>query len=162
MYFRALRAVVLAAPIVGALAPPAVAQQDAADGLAVWKRAPCQECHGTFADGRKDDPGGSEFPDGPDLRRTRLDRSAVLETVRCGRPGTDMPSFAAGAYAESSCYGLPPGPVPADVAQLTELSPRDIEALVDWLFAAIIGKGPATRAECIAYFGNALFCTEFR
>ena len=158
----AARAALLAAACAVAPAMPVAAQGDAPEGLAVWKRAPCKECHGTFADGRKDDPGGSEFPDGPNLRRTRLDRAAVLETVRCGRPGTDMPSFVAGAYTESLCYGLPPGPVPDNVAQLTALSPRDVEALVDWLFAEIVGRGPATRAECIAYFGNARFCTGFR
>jgi hypothetical protein len=34
------------------------------------------------------------------------------------------------------------------------LQPREIEAVTDFLFAKVIGKGPMDRAKCIEYWGS--------
>lgn len=131
-------------------------------GVEAWRAAPCDACHGPFADGIKDDPGGSEFPDGPNLRRSHLDRDEVLETVRCGRPGKGMPAFDPAAYTASPCYGLPLGPRPPRVSVYVALDPEQILAVVDYLFANIIGKGPATWQECVTYYGRDDLCEAYR
>jgi mono/diheme cytochrome c family protein len=141
--------------IVGAvaLASPAAAQEEAVtQGLAVWKRAGCAACHGTFAQGG----GGGEQPAGPSLRDNRaLTAEIVNEVVRCGRPGSQMPYFLAGAYTEVACYGLPVGPPPAGTQRSTALPAADVEKLVAYLSGRILGKGNTiSRAECGLYYGD--------
>jgi hypothetical protein len=42
------------------------------------------------------------------------------------------------------------------------LQPREIELLVSFLFAKVVGKGPMDRAACIEYWGSeADACKEF-
>lgn len=107
-----------------------------AAGEDAWDKAGCFECHGTSGEGG---PGG-EFPAGPSLRATRLDRAALAETISCGRPGTPMPAWLERAYTERPCYGLPKGPPPAGVVLTPVLSADEIQALLDYLMAKIIGK----------------------
>jgi mono/diheme cytochrome c family protein len=107
-----------------------------AAGEDAWDKAGCFECHGTSGEGG---PGG-EFPAGPSLRATRLDRAALAETISCGRPGTPMPAWLERAYIERPCYGLPKGPAPAGVALTPVLSADEIAALLDYLMAKIIGR----------------------
>src|SRR5215467_6228939 len=75
------------------LAFPAFAfAQDAAllaAGEAAWDKAGCLQCHGAAGEGGA----GGEFPAGPSLRKTRLDRAALVEAISCGLPGTQMPSW---------------------------------------------------------------------
>jgi len=132
--------------IIAAAAPPALAAsasaQDAARlaaGEAAWDKAGCIQCHGASGEGGA----GAEFPAGPSLRTTRLDRASLAETIACGLPGTPMPAWLDGAYTERPCYGFPLGPAPdgADGVVLTPvLSDADIQALVDYLMAKFIGK----------------------
>src|SRR5258708_39311807 len=85
--------------------------QDAARlaaGEAAWDKAGCLQCHGSAGEGG----GGGEFPAGPSLRKTRLDRPALIEAVSCGLPGTQMPRWVHGAYTQRPCYGVAPGPAP--------------------------------------------------
>jgi mono/diheme cytochrome c family protein len=113
--------------------------QDAARlaaGEAVWDKAGCLQCHGATGGGG----GGGEFPEGPSLRKSLLDRMMLAETIRCGRPGTEMPSWLDGAYLEISCYGLPKGPAPAGTVLTPVLSADEIAALTDFLLAKIVGK----------------------
>jgi len=114
---------------------PAWAQDGArvAAGEEAWDKAGCFECHGASGEGGD----GGEFPAGPSLRATRLDRATLLETISCGRPGTPMPAWLDGAYAQSACYGL--SKRPADVVQTPVLSADEIAALVDYLMAKIVG-----------------------
>ena len=84
-----------------ALPTPSLAQ----DGGPLWGRGGCGGCHGPLAGGG-DDPAE---PEGPNLRRSRLDRDLMLETIACGRPGTEMPFNLEGAYTEIECYGIPVG-----------------------------------------------------
>jgi hypothetical protein len=42
------------------------------------------------------------------------------------------------------------------------LQPREIEAIADFMFAKVIGKGPMDRAKCIDYLGSEVeACSEF-
>jgi mono/diheme cytochrome c family protein len=120
-----------------AASTPAFAQDAArlAAGEDAWGKAECFECHGTSGEGGS----GGEFPAGPSLRNTRLDRAALAETISCGRPGTAMPAWLDGAYVERACYGLPKRPAPAGVVLTPVLSADEIAALVDYLMAEIVG-----------------------
>jgi mono/diheme cytochrome c family protein len=108
----------------------------AAAGENAWDKAGCLQCHGASGEGGD----GGEFPAGPSLRKTRLDRAALAETISCGLPGTQMPAWLDGAYTERSCYGFPAGPPPAEVTATPVLSAGEIEALVDYLMAKIVGR----------------------
>jgi mono/diheme cytochrome c family protein len=108
----------------------------AAAGENAWDKAGCLQCHGASGEGGD----GGEFPAGPSLRKTRLDRAALAETISCGLPGTQMPAWLDGAYTRRSCYGFPAGPPPAEVTATPVLSAGEIEALVDYLMAKIVGR----------------------
>ncbi len=121
-------------------------------GLEAWKTAGCADCHGSFADG---DRARDEAPTGANLRTTRLDTAALTQTIRCGRPNADMPKFDEDAYTKRGCYGQPPGPVPDGLYPTPRaLSPAEIDAVVAYLQARIIGRGKITPEECAAYFGE--------
>jgi mono/diheme cytochrome c family protein len=117
---------------------PALAQDVAriADGEAGWDKAGCLQCHGASGEGGT----GGEFPAGPSLRATRLDRSTLVDTISCGRPGSEMPAWLDGAYTEVACYGIPKGPAPAGLELRRVLSADEIEALADYLLAKVVGK----------------------
>lgn len=141
-------------------AAPAAAQDAADAGMKAWQGAPCLTCHGVFAQGG----GGGEQPAGPSLRQTSLDRAAIVETISCGRPGTQMPYFHDGAYTQTACWGLPTGAVPADVVLGGAIAAAQIEQIADYLMARIVGKGAITREECGVYYANPNHarCTTYR
>jgi|HubBroStandDraft_6_1064221.scaffolds.fasta_scaffold108577_3 mono/diheme cytochrome c family protein len=135
--FRMVMPLLLAAASV-ALAPSAPVAQDAARiaaGEEAWNKAGCPPCHGADGEGGT----GGEFPAGPSLRKTRLDRAALTETISCGLPGTEMPAWLDGAYTKRPCYGFSAGP-PDGTTLTPVLSADEIEALVDYLMAKIVGK----------------------
>ena len=107
-----------------------------AAGENAWDKAGCLQCHGASGQGGD----GGEFPAGPSLQKTRLDRAALVETISCGLPGTQMPAWLDDAYTKRSCYGFPIGPAPAEVTATPVLSGGEIEALVDYLMAKIVGR----------------------
>jgi hypothetical protein len=129
-------------------------------GVAAWEVGGCRSCHGAFAEGGE----GGEQPAGPNLRRTRLDRDQLVETISCGRPGTQMPALLEGAYTEVACYGMPVGEVPAGTTQRDALTQGQVEALADFLIAHIAGKRAVTREECGWFYRdpNHAACAEFR
>jgi len=95
-----------------ALAPSASFAQDAARiavGEEAWNKAGCPPCHGADGEGGT----GGEFPAGPSLRKTRLDRGTLRETISCGLPGTEMPAWLDGAYTQRPCTASPPDRRPA-------------------------------------------------
>jgi hypothetical protein len=51
-----------------------------------------------------------------------------------------MPAWLDGAYTKRSCYGFPLGPAPAEITATPVLSAGEIEALVDYLMAKIVGR----------------------
>ena len=134
----ALGAITLLALILLALMPSTQAQDAArlAAGEAAWNKAGCLQCHGSAGEGGS----GGEFPAGPSLRTTQLNRVMLVDTIGCGRPGTQMPGWLDGAYTEISCYGLPKGPPPAGLDLTPVLSGDEVDALVDYMMAKMIGK----------------------
>jgi mono/diheme cytochrome c family protein len=112
--------------------------QDAARlaaGEEAWDKAGCLQCHGSTGEGGA----GGEFPAGPSLRQTRLDRAALIETISCGLPGTQMPGWLDAAYTQRSCYGFT-GPAPDGTTLTPVLSAGEVEALVEYLLAKIVGR----------------------
>ena len=129
-------------------------------GLTVWKTAGCPDCHGPFADGDKQ---RDEAPTGANLRQTRLDDATIAETVRCGRPGAGMPRFGEDAYTPRGCYGQAAGPVPDNLYPAARsLSAQEIDAVVTYLRARIVGKRAVTPQECAAYYEEnaSSFCDD--
>jgi cbb3-type cytochrome c oxidase subunit III len=137
---------------------------DIAEGMRLYRqKGDCQACHGWAADGRKMD---TQMPDGANLRTTRLNRSELVTAIKCGRPGRGMPAFDRLAYSDGRCNDIKQ----ADLKRLgltlhdpaATLQPREIEFLVDFLLAKVVGKGPMDRAKCIDYWGaDVEACSEF-
>jgi mono/diheme cytochrome c family protein len=150
----------LAAAIAMALSTPAFPQDEAQviAGLDAWKKAACANCHGAFANGVRQ---VEKMPNGANLRETMLDRAGLVEITRCGIPGAEMPAHDAGAFTENECYGIL-GEMPEGVAQAKPLSLEEIEALVDYLMARVVGGGPITREECELYYPNPAKCRSYR
>src|SRR5712672_1689591 len=165
LFHEAIRIVfvawLLAAPAAQAQVPDAA---DVAEGMRLFlQKGNCQACHGWAADGRKMD---SQMPDGSNLRETRLDRSTLVLTIKCGRPGRSMPAFDRLAYSDARCYGMKLADLKSRELRLPDppatLQPREVELLADFLFAKIIGKGPMNRAKCKEYWGAEVeACGEF-
>jgi mono/diheme cytochrome c family protein len=110
-------------------------------GLAAWRNSGCADCHGAFANGEKE---RDESPTGADLRRARLNADELKLAIRCGRPGTGMPSFEEGARGCSGGSGDYPAPA--------KLSAEQIDNVVAYLQARIVGKGKITKQECLLYY----------
>ncbi len=121
--------------LIAAVASASAQETILAAGEAAWDKAGCLQCHGASGEGGS----GGEFPAGPSLRTTRLDRAALVEAISCGLPGTPMPSWLDGAYTKRSCYGFPLGPAPAEITATPVLSTGEVEALVDFLAARFVG-----------------------
>jgi mono/diheme cytochrome c family protein len=147
-----------------ALAVPAQAQSEATvkAGLEIWKTSGCSDCHGPFADGDKE---RDEAPTGANLRTSRLDAAALKQTISCGRPGADMPSFDAGAYTVGACAGRPLGAAPDNLYPAPRtLSPAEIDTLIVYLQARVIGRDSISRADCLYYYYDAAssMCDDFK
>src|SRR4030081_3624885 len=131
-------AILLAVPL---LCADLACAQDMSFGQRLYQaKADCQFCHGGNGDGRGDprSPGKA-----PDLHQIRLDREQLIEVIRCGRPGSQMPHFDKYAYEAKECYGLsaaelgqqiPPDP------HSTSLTKREVEALADYILTTYKGK----------------------
>jgi len=122
-------------------------------GVTTWRNSGCADCHGAFADGEKQ---RDESPTGANLRTTRLDGAALKQTISCGRPGTGMPAFDEGAYKVRACNGQALGPPPSDLYPAPRtLTPDEIDAVVTYLQARIVGKGRTiTKQECLFYYAD--------
>ena len=159
-------AILLATLLLCASLPARAQSPDAADlkdGLRLFsQKGNCQACHGWAGDGRKMD---SQMPDGANLRESKLDRDRLIATIKCGRPGRDMPAFDKFAYSDGRC-GLKQADLKAQGLTLTDppapLQPREIALLADFLLARIVGQGPMDHAKCVAFFGADVdACSEF-
>ncbi len=148
-----------AAPLlaIGLLAQATAAHTQSDDrvkaGLMTWRSSGCADCHGAFADGDKQ---RDEAPTGANLRTTRLDAAALKQTISCGRPGTGMPAFDEGAYKVRACSGQALGPPPSDLYPTPRtLTPDEIDSVVVYLQARVIGKGRTiTKQECLFYYSD--------
>jgi len=129
---------------------------DVAEGMRLFHHeADCQACHGWAGDGRKVD---NQMPNGADLRASMLDRATLITTIKCGRPGAEMPAFDKFAYSDGRCFGLKQADLKARNLTLFDppatLQPREIETLVDFLYAKVIGKGPMDRAKYAEFWAS--------
>jgi len=131
--------------------PATVAQDKVKAGLEVWKKSGCSDCHGAFANGEKE---RDESPTGANLRTARLDAAELKVVISCGKPGgAGMPAFDEGAYKVRACYGRPLGAAPDNLYPSgVTLTPADIDAVIAYLQARIIGRGRITKQECLAYY----------
>lgn len=139
------------ASLVAAAALIAVSQPAAAQGFKLdpnlaplgeqlWNEtAPCRNCHGSAANGVHDVP---QEPDGPNLHLTQLTPEMMVEVIRCGRPGTEMPYFDAGAYTDKRCYDLTAADLGNRVPKIgaPQLNARQLSGLVSFIFERFVGK----------------------
>ena len=130
-------------------------------GLRLWHESACADCHGPFADGNRED---EDWPVGANLRITRLDAGGLQLAISCGRAGAGMPAFDEGAYTVRACYGRPLGGAPDNLHPSgRKLSPNEIDTVIAYLQARIIGRGQITREECLTYYENqADFCEDYK
>jgi mono/diheme cytochrome c family protein len=126
------------------------APSDVAAGQKLF-RANCAGCHKWHGGG-----GGGYGGDALSLRKTKLDRAAIIETIGCGRPGTGMPYHLRDAYENGACYGLKENDVANGMALAANnfLRPTEIAAIADYVIANIKGRGEPNYAECVAFFGT--------
>src|SRR5947207_7824879 len=125
------------------------------------EKADCAYCHGWAGDGA----GAPQSPGGANLRTSQLARDQLITVISCGIPGTAMPHFDDGAYTDTRCYGMTEAELGSRTPPFppsTTLVKREIEILVDYLQAKIIGRGPITREECTENFGErARSCNDY-
>lgn len=131
-------ALCLAMGVVWAVPTPTSAQEaeQIELGRAAWNKASCADCHGVTGGGG----GNPDFPVGPSLRSTALDRATLVEVIGCGLPGSQMPAWLKGAYTEVECFGMPLGSPPPGTAMRSLLDSTEVEALVDFLEAEIVQR----------------------
>jgi mono/diheme cytochrome c family protein len=120
-------------------------------GKEIYKvKANCQFCHKWDASGDTG-YGGVALS----LRKTALNREQFAEVIKCGRPGTGMPYHDQYAYTDKRCYGVTREEVGKDLPLLGEsLSPREIDAVVKYLFAKAVGRGESTYEDCVDFWGT--------
>ncbi len=140
----------------------AAALADAEAGKRVWNQtAGCVRCHGWAGDGTAEGPG---FPAGANLRKVVLDATALKEIIRCGVPGSGMPSFSRNAYGTMACFGMTAAQVGQQKPPAGEVSLADtqVDNLVAYLLAKVMNRGAVTKEVCIDYYGptNA-FCNRY-
>ena len=131
-----LRLYMLALAASVGLGVPVMAQDSSglAAGQNAWNRAGCYNCHGSRAQGGD----GGDYPVGPALTTTVLDKATMMMIVSCGLPGTPMPAWLQGAYTKVECYGIPLGLAPAGMTVPAILTAGEIKALVDYVFATFV------------------------
>jgi mono/diheme cytochrome c family protein len=121
-------------------------------GKEIFKsKAVCQYCHKWDASGDQG-YGGNALS----LRVTQLTPEQLTEVVKCGRPGTGMPYHDRFAYTDKRCYGYTREQMGTDMPPAGNdfLSNREVEAVVKYLFAKDVGKGPATYEDCVDFWGK--------
>lgn len=159
----ALLTIALASPVFVAVA--SAAEQGAPSsrtlrlGKTVYKSA-CSGCHKWHGGG-----GGGYGGAAMSLRSTHLDLEQIIEVVRCGRPGTGMPSHVRDPYKDGSCYGItretPDIEFPMEANSM--LRPDEIAAVSEYVKANLQGKGDPTFDECADYWGeNSQNCRDFK
>jgi mono/diheme cytochrome c family protein len=130
---------------------------DIAEGLRLYQtKADCRACHGWAADGHK---GDNQMPDGPSLREKKYTRALLILTIKCGRPGTQMPAFDKFAYTDGRCYNMTKADLTAKYPSRmpdppATLQPREVEYIADFLMARVVGKGALDHDKCVELWGN--------
>jgi hypothetical protein len=137
---------------------------DVADGMRLFQqKGNCQACHGWAGDGRKSD---SQMPDGPNLRETKLNRAGLVMIIKCGILNSQMPAFDKFAYSDRRCYGKTQTDLKSYPTRMPDppatLQQREIDLVVDFLIAKVVGKGPMNHAKCVEFWDSEKdVCKEF-
>jgi len=121
-------------------------------GKEIFKsKAVCQYCHKWDASGDQG-YGGNALS----LRATHLAPEQLAEVVKCGRPGTGMPYHDRFAYTDKRCYGHTREEMGRDMPPAGNdfLSQPEVDAVVKYLFAKAVGRGPATYEDCVDFWGK--------
>jgi Cytochrome C oxidase, cbb3-type, subunit III len=140
-------------PVQSAPAPNAA---DIAEGMRLYQqKANCAACHGWSGDGHKQD---NQMPDGANLRETKMQRPALVTTIKCGRLNSQMPAFDKFAYSDGRCYGKTQADLKVYPTRMPDppatLQQREIELIADFMLAKIVGKGPMDHAKCVEFWGT--------
>ena len=145
----------LALAFAAAVLTPEASAQNLSLGKRIWEtKAWCPRCHGWSGIGGvgEDD----RAPQGANLRETMMDRTILEEVIKCGMPATEMPHFTRLAWADEdhACFGMTEADVGNDKPFKAEkhLIQREIDALLDYMMAKVVGRGPVTKEECEEYF----------
>ena len=138
---------------------------DVADGMRLFEqKGNCQACHGWAGDGHKTD---SQMPDGANLRETKLNRAGLVLLIQCGKLNSQMPAFDKFAYSDGRCYGKKQADLAAYPTRMPDppatLQMREINLVVDFLIAKVVGKGPMDHAKCVEFWGSETdACKQFQ
>jgi Cytochrome C oxidase, cbb3-type, subunit III len=129
---------------------------DLAEGRRLYEqKGNCQACHGWSGDGHKTD---NQMPDGANLRETKLPRAGLVMTIKCGRLNSQMPAFDKFAYSDGRCYGKTQADLKSYPTRMPDppatLQQREIDLIVDFLMARVVGKGPMDHAKCVEFWGE--------
>jgi hypothetical protein len=120
-------------------------------GKKLYSSANCVGCHKWSGIG-----GGGYGGAAASLRESKLNRDNMIMTVNCGRPGTGMPYFDTDAYSDGRCYGMTHDKLPPEskvIAANRFLNKREVELVVDYVQAKIVGQGSPTFEQCRAFYG---------
>jgi hypothetical protein len=153
-----LGAVIGATTLVFALATSAAQAPDSSDlaeGLRLYQqKGNCKACHGWAGDSKNTD---NEMPVGPNLRETKLTRTLIVQTIKCGRLNSQMPAFDKFAYSDGRCYGKTQADLKGLPTRMPDppstLQPREIELIADFMMTKIVGKGPMDHTKCVDFWG---------
>jgi mono/diheme cytochrome c family protein len=135
-----------------AVSPAAAQEGDPEVGASAWRSGECKDCHGWAGDGVPENNQSA----GPNLRESLLSAEQMVEVIRCGRPGTDMPSFRRNAWTDIiPCYGMT---APLEGAMAPNfggrmIGDRTINGLVAFIMRDFVGQGPVSREYCVEVIG---------
>ncbi len=128
-------------------------------GKNVYKSA-CSGCHKWHGGG-----GGGYGGAALSLRETHLSHDQLEEVVRCGRPGTGMPSHGKDPYVDGNCYSMKAGTPGVELpgAANAILTPEEISSVATYVEKAVKGRGKSTLGECEAYWGpSSANCRDYK
>ena len=120
-------------------------------GKEIYKvKANCQFCHKWDASGDQGYGGNASS-----LRKTFLTPEQFAEVVKCGRPSTGMPYHDQFAYTDKRCFGVTSArPRQGHAADRRAAQRREIDAVVKYLFAKVVGRGASTYEDCVDFWGQ--------
>jgi mono/diheme cytochrome c family protein len=120
-------------------------------GKDIYKvKANCQFCHKWDGSGDQGYGGNASS-----LRKSFLTQEQFAEVVKCGRPLTGMPYHDQFAYTDKRCFDMTRADLGKDMPPIGEsLQPREIAAVVKYLYARVVGRGPATYEDCVDFWGK--------
>jgi mono/diheme cytochrome c family protein len=136
-------------------AQPTASREDARlieFGKEIYKtKANCQFCHKWDASGDQG-YGGNALS----LRQTQLTAEQFAEVIQCGRPTTGMPYFDQFAYTDKRCFEVTRAELGDAMPPIApdSLQKREIDAVVKYLFAKVVGRGPSTYEDCLDFWGK--------